>query len=92
MEKLNVQAVEAIQWRTSYKCIRDRVEDAYLGTHPLTLQATIAKTQHLVKNLAIQSCIGRLRHYQQCLSHPLKMGEIQKYYQGKTITTTKNMA
>jgi hypothetical protein len=44
MEELNVQAMEAIQWINSYKYIRDRAENAYLGTHPLTLQATIAKT------------------------------------------------
>jgi hypothetical protein len=74
---LNVQAIKAIQWRTSYEYTRDRVENAYLGTHPLTLQATIAKTQHLAKKLATQSRIERLRHYQQFLPHPLKMGEIQ---------------
>jgi hypothetical protein len=41
MEELSVQAMEAIQWRTSYEYIRDHAEDAYLGTHPLMLQATI---------------------------------------------------
>jgi hypothetical protein len=43
MEELNAQAMEAIQWRTSYEYTKDRIEDAYLSTHPLTLQATIAR-------------------------------------------------
>ncbi len=80
MEELNVQAMEAIQWKTSYKYTRDQAKDAYLGTHPLTLQVTIVKTQHLMKKLAIQSRIERQRNYQLCLPHPLKMGETQKYY------------
>jgi hypothetical protein len=44
MEKLSAQAMEAIQWRTSYEYTRDQVKDANLGTHPLTLQAAIART------------------------------------------------
>jgi len=80
MEELNAQAMEAIQWRTSYEYTRDQAKDAYLGTHPSTLHATIARAQHLVKKLATQSHIKRLKHYQQCLPHPLKMGESQKYY------------
>jgi hypothetical protein len=75
MEELSVQAMEAIQWRTSYEYTRDWAEDAYLGTHPLMLQVAIARTQHLVKKLATCLCIGRLKHYQQCLPHPLKMGK-----------------
>jgi hypothetical protein len=35
---------------------------------------------------------GKLKHYQQCFPHPLKMGETQKYYHEKTITTTRDMA
>ncbi len=59
MEELSAQAMEAIQWRIGYEYIRDHAEDAYLGTHPLTLHATIARTQHLVKKLATQPRIGR---------------------------------
>jgi len=44
MEELSVQAMEAIQWRTSYKYIRDQAEDANLRTHPLMLQAAIVRT------------------------------------------------
>ncbi len=56
------------------------------------LHAAIARTQHLMKKLATQPCIRKLRQYQQCFPHPLKMQKIQKYVQGDTITTTKNMA
>ncbi len=63
----------------------------YLNTHLLTLHATIIRTQHLVKKLAIRSCIGKVRQYQQCFPHPLKMGKIQKYVQGDNITTTRDM-
>jgi hypothetical protein len=53
MEELSAQAMEAIQWRTSYEYTRVWAEDAYLRTHPLTLHVAIARTQHLVKKLAI---------------------------------------
>jgi len=72
--------MEAIQWKSSYNYTRNWAKDAYLSTHPLMLQAAIARTQHLMKKLATQLDIGRLRHYQQCLPHPLKMGETRKYY------------
>jgi hypothetical protein len=52
MEELNAQAMEAIQWKTTYECARNREKYAYLGTHPLMLQAAITRTQHLMKKLA----------------------------------------
>jgi hypothetical protein len=44
MEELSAQAMEAIQWKTSYEYTRDRAQDAYLGIHPLMLQVAIART------------------------------------------------
>ncbi len=64
MQELNVQTKEAIQWKISYEYTRVWAKDAYFGTHPLTLHVAIAKTQHLVKKLAIRPGIGKLRHYQ----------------------------
>ncbi len=58
MEELNVQVKEAIQWKISYEYTIIWAKDAYLGTHPLTLHVAIAKTQHLVKKLAIRLGIG----------------------------------
>jgi hypothetical protein len=83
--------METIQWTTSYKYTKDQAKDAYFSTHPLMLQAVIVKTKHLVKKLATRSCIGRVWQYQQCFPHPLKIKKTQKYVQGDTITTTRDM-
>jgi hypothetical protein len=50
MEELSAQAVEAIQWRTNYDYTREQ--------HPLTLQATIARTQHLVRKWQFDRVLG----------------------------------
>lgn len=47
MEKLSVQAMKAIQWKTSYEYTRDQAEDAYLGTHPLTLQVALTNNEEV---------------------------------------------
>jgi len=61
MEKLSVQAMEAIQWKISYEYTRDYVEDTYFGTHPLTLQVALTNNEE-VGNLTVY---WELRNYQQ---------------------------